>query len=195
MKLITSIVLFGLGLVLSACSGNAIIGEGAVDEKCGLAPQSTIKMLSDQADATELAISLNQACMDKIQKQVQELIAQGKCDEITCPQQFKGAANKCAYEYAIAVNQPGVKSCGAQVLLVPAGVLPEDYVVNFAQGVDTDGDGVSNYDEYVGHSDPCNPDSLDVCQSDGVQDYDGDGLLNTKDPAPNCPGTQETPCI
>lgn len=188
-----SLMLFVLG-TLAGCGGNVLIGEGDSNATCGLAPQSTIKVLGEQADAEVLAISLEQDCMDKYQQHVQALISQGSCDEVSCPQQIKGEANTCSYNYAMAINKPTESRCGAQVLLVPKGVAPEEYIMNFSQE-DTDGDGVSNFDEYKGHSDPCVENSLDSCKSDGDMDYDNDGLPNATDPAPTCPGSSESPCI
>jgi hypothetical protein len=180
---------------LTGCGEAVVIGEGAPDERCGLAPQATIELLIEQSHSTWTARNIQENCMALYQEHVQKLLAEGQCDEITCPEQIKGEAHKCSYDYAVAVNKPTVTRCDAQVLLVPAGVLPEEYVMNFAQDVDTDGDGVSNFDEYVGGSDPCTANSLDVCQSDGDLDYDHDGLSNDSDPAPTCPGTNEIPCI
>ncbi len=197
MKTVTSIVsIVALGLSsLTGCGEAVVIGEGAPETRCGLAPQTTVELVVEQFHATWTARSIQENCMKLYQEHIQQLIAQGICDELTCQEKYKGEAKTCSYNYAVAVNKPGVTRCGAQVLLVPAEVLPEEYVMNFAQNVDTDGDGVSNFDEYVGGSDPCTANSLDVCQSDGELDYDEDGLPNDSDPAPSCPGTDQTPCI
>ncbi len=195
MKSFTSIPsVVALSLCLAGCGETVVIGEGAPDPKCGLAPRSTIELLGEQMIARGQAIVADNSCMEKYQQHLQELKDQGVCTEENCWKLIGKEAKVCSYQYAVTVNEPTVTRCGAQVLVVPKGVLPEEYVMNFEQQVDTDGDGVSNYDEYEGFSDPCTANSVDVCKSDGELDYDEDGLPNDSDQYPSCPGLETPAC-
>lgn len=170
------------------CGGNVV-----VDQDCGEMPQSTVALRKEWDEAVAKANADAAACVKPINEAVQKCIEETG-DNVGCPKPYFGAYHSCDYQYVTTINGPAEERCGVQVYDVPEGIAPEDYVHNVSFD-DFDGDGMSNFEEFLGKSDPCEPNSIDVCKTDGERDSDGDGMLDADDPAPFCPGDSPVPCV
>lgn len=119
--------------------------------------------------------------------------------QTTQQQCFKSGGTTCSDDYNIGLadSSRAFEICRRELPMVSAECRNQFNPSSMTH--DSDGDGVSDADEYWMMTNPCEPCSFGGnCQScggggkdssdcDGNQDWDNDGIPNAKDPAPRCP--------
>lgn len=142
-------------------------------------------------DATGVDQNPDEGCM---------AVADGMKDE--CDEYYKHEDESCENWYAKRVNKQTLRVCGIRIFGNEGGQLPYDengyQMINVLEG-DFDGDGISNWMEYLMGYNPCTPWSFGQCIDDADLDYDADGIPNGTDEFPICnpqdPGEYQIDCV
>lgn len=96
------------------------------------------------------------------------------------------------------VNKIPVRECGAFIYTINGEPGDPDYSLE-VNDEDSDGDGISNLNEYYMGLNPCTPHAFGSCSNDADLDYDADGIPNSEDESPRCnwddPAEQFSDCI
>lgn len=117
----------------------------------------------------------------------------GDCNTY-CLQVYNQNYNNCLHYTAWRANKTITRLCGAKVwTYTPPDELPGmEFGTLTAVDEDTDGDGISNFNEYLLHLNPCDTHSYGSCVKDSELDGDFDEVPNGKDDLPYCnPGDKE----
>jgi hypothetical protein len=121
-----------------------------------------------------------------------------ECDESWNQQDYE-----CHNWYAKRVNKIPLRVCGTRIFDNSDGGLPKSEHGNVESMMvveeDSDGDGISNWMEFLMGYNPCTPHSFGLCIDDADLDYDVDGIPDGEDDFPICnpddPGEYPSDCV
>ena len=183
--------LLSLGLFLTSCNGS--VDQEDVDEPVPAAmPPSTIPVVGWM----QLCLQQHYSRLETVQLR----------DDLC----HKDGGTDCSADYnaGLANSQEAFEVCRRELPMVSKECRDQFDPSSFTH--DSDGDGVSDADEFWMMTNPCEPCSfggncqdcggggIDSSDCDGNQDWDDDGMPNIKDEAPRCPsngGPLSTHCL
>lgn len=176
-------LLVGLSTLLTACGGNPEVQEDQCDPEV---PYSTGIMRYEWSETEALFWD----CINSANSSYGYCGDQAGDDpdfQAACVQTYDWANHSCRYYYELQLNKTPLRECGAVIYVIPPGISPQNYTGGISSEEDTDGDGISNYMEFLIGLNPCEAYSEGECSvGDAAWDYDKDDLPNGQDPVPNC---------
>ncbi len=159
-------------------------------------------------DCIQTAKFNHHGCLDHHWNGEEEEKHQGCLDNLyiqksACEDNLQDDENICRKWHAKRVNKIPLRVCGTRIFDNSNGGLPEnedgdlEYIMMDEE--DFDGDGISNWYEFLMGYNPCSSKSFGSCIDDATLDYDADGIPNWEDPYPLCnmedPGEYHSDCV
>lgn len=139
------------------------------------------------------AIMISYYCQDNASEDEQRCLDQELQPAEDCVEQFQLEQKRCLYWYARKANKIPLRECGAEIFTIiglPDDLGPDVHPISANLDVDTDGDGISNYWEFVMGYNPCTSNSFGCgFPADGTDDFDADGYIDSEDEYPICNGS------
>lgn len=180
-------------LILTACDGDTYVYQ---QDSCTPTPASTELMQSSWVEAKDI----HYYCQLQVEERHIDCIEETPDDHTACIEAYDLGVDRCLYWYVVHLSKITIRECGAKIAEVYATQEPESYQVTFDFETDTDGDGISNYEEMLMGMNPCEEYSFGTCNpADADLDYDVDGLPNGEDDLPRCnpsdPSGNQSDCI
>ena len=158
-------------------------------------------------DCIQTAKFNHHGCLDHHWNGEEEPKHQGCLDNLyiqksACEDNWQDSENNCQNLYAKRVNKIPLRVCDTRIFDNSNGGLPEDEDGNLESMMmveeDFDGDGISNWEEFLMGYNPCSSISFG-CIDDATLDYDNDGIPNWEDPYPLCnieePSEYHSDCV
>lgn len=156
------------------------------------APPSTFTMASTWSEAEAFRYSCELEA-----KMIFELcLVKGDTSD-KCMPAYQADGDACNKYYAMKSNKIPLRECGLRIISVTGEPGTQSFDFHVLDG-DQDGDGISNFFEFLMGYNPCTKQSFG-CVNDADLDYDKDGKPNGADDLPLCnptdPGEYQSDCI
>ncbi len=186
-----NIAIYGLlVLIILAMSNGCNDVSSGVGDDCQ-APLSTQTMRYKWSEV----IMISYYCQERASQNMTRCLDEGLQPSDLCIQDQQLEQKRCIYWYGRGVNKIPLRECGAEIFTIignPDDLGPDIHPISANLDVDTDGDGISNYWEFMMGYNPCTPNSFGCdFPPDGTDDFDADGYIDAEDEYPMCNATYQ----
>ena len=173
-------ILFVTSIALVACNESRSVS-------CESSQQSTWAM----RDSWDKALIASYWCQEEA-GDINLVCLENNFPNIDCTAELNAEQQRCVYWWMRGINKIPLRECGATIFNIVSTPDSSDYHRE-PNMEDSDGDGISNHDEFQLGMNPCTEYSFG-CDGghDGSYDYDHDGIIDSEDPYPRC-NTGEDP--